>query len=137
MTEPGSGNPFLLFPEMPPLCRVCQMPCIFPRVDVNTIRIREHAGRRHAFCSQPCERIFDEDPGRYLGYRTFWEIWDGHGLDEYIVKQGLLRADGKTLLPQPHNSDDPRMMWTLDDITALDVEIRDPLTNPESIYVVS
>ncbi|MDB5066861.1 MAG: hypothetical protein JWM18_3295 [Chloroflexi bacterium] len=137
MTEPGSGNPFLLFPEMPPLCRVCQMPCIFPRIDVNTIRIREHADRRHAFCSQPCERIFDEDPGRYLGYRTFWEIWDGHGLDEYIVKQGLLRADGRTLLPQPHNSDDPRMMWTLDDITALDVEIRDPLNNPESIYVVA
>ncbi len=60
---------------------------------------------------------------------------DGHGLDEYIVKQGLLRGDGRTLLPQPHNSDDPKMMWTLDDIKALDVEIKDPLSNPDSIYV--
>ncbi|HEY2706186.1 MAG TPA: monooxygenase [Candidatus Dormibacteraeota bacterium] len=136
MQEPGSGNPFLLFPEMPPVCRVCQLPCILPRLDINDLRIREHAGRRHAFCSAPCERFFDQEPLRYLGYRSFWEIWDGTGLDEYIVKQGMLRADGKTLIPQPHLSDDPRMMWTLDDIRALDYEIRDPLQNPDSIYLI-
>jgi hypothetical protein len=135
MTEPGSGNPFNLFPEMPPLCRVCQMPCVFPRLDDNSIRILEHEGRRHAFCSAPCELIFHQDPGRYLGYKTFWELWHGHGLDEYIVKCGLLRADGKTLIGQPHNSDDPKMMWTLEHIKALDHEIKDPLQNPDSIYL--
>jgi hypothetical protein len=136
MQEPGSGNPFLLFPEMPPTCRVCQMPCILPRLDLNQLVIKEYLGRRHAFCSPPCERIFDHDPARYLGYQTFWEIWDGHGLDEYIVKAGLLRADGKTLVAQPHCSDDPKMMWTLDDIRALEYEIKDPLQNPDSIYLV-
>jgi len=135
MQEPGSGNPFNLFQEMPPVCRVCQMPCILPRLDVNELRIKEYAGRRHAFCSAPCEQIFDEDPSRYLGFKTFWELWHGHGLDEYIVKQGLLRHDGKTLVAQPHCSDDPRMMWTLDDIKALDYEIKDPLQNPDSMYL--
>jgi hypothetical protein len=120
---------------MPPLCRVCQMPCVFPRLDDNSIRILEHEGRRHAFCSAPCELFFHQDPGRYLGYKTFWELWHGHGLDEYIVKCGLLRADGKTLIGQPHNSDDPKMMWTLEHIKALDHEIRDPLQNPDSIYL--
>jgi hypothetical protein len=137
MTAPGSGNPFLLFSSMPPLCRVCQMPCIFPRLDINQIRIREHAGRRHAFCSEPCEFIFNEDPGRYLGYKTFWELFDGWGLDEYIVKNGLLRGDGKTLMAQPHLSDDPKMLWTIDDIKALQYEIRDPLKDAECEYVVS
>jgi Methane/Phenol/Toluene Hydroxylase len=136
MQEPGSGNPFNLLTELPPICRVCQMVCVLPRLDINDIRIREHEGRRHAFCSAPCERIFDEDPGRYLGFKTFWELWDGCGLDEFIVKQGLLRADGKTLIGQPHNSDDPKLMWTIDDIRALEYEIKDPLQNPDSTFIV-
>jgi len=136
MQEPGSGNPFNLLTELPPICRVCQMPCVLPRLDVNDIRIKEHAGRRQAFCSAPCERIFDEDPARYLGFKTFWEIWDGCGLDEFIIRQGLLRADGKTLIGQPHGSDDPKMMWTIDDIRALEYEIKDPLQNPDSTFVL-
>jgi hypothetical protein len=135
LTEPGSGNPFEMFQSMPPLCRVCQMPCIFPRPDISSARIREHEGKRHAFCSGPCEFIFWEDPGRYTGYKTFWELFDGWDLSEYIVKNGLLRADGRTLIGQPHLSDDPRMMWTIDDIKALNVEIRDPLAEADSIWI--
>jgi len=52
------------------------------------------------------------------------------------VKNGLLRADGKTLLAQPHLSDDPKMLWTIDDIRALDHEIRDPLKDAYCEYVV-
>jgi len=137
LTEPGSGNPFDLFGEMPPLCRVCQMPTIFPRPDISTARIREHEGKRHAFCSGPCEFIFNEDPGRYTAYKTFWELFDGWGLDEYISKNGLLRADGKTLIGQPHIDDDPAKMWTIDDIKALNVEIKDPLKSAESIWVTA
>ena len=137
MQEPGSGNPFNLLTELPPLCRVCQMPCVMPRLDINQIRIKEHLGRRHAFCSAPCERFFDQEPQRYLGFKTFWEIWDGCGLDEFIVKQGLLRADGRTLVAQPHHDDDdPKRMWTIDDIRALDYEIKDPLQNAESTFIV-
>lgn len=126
MTDPRDrANPLLLFEQLPPLCRVCQMPTIFPRIDVTTVRIREHGGLRHAFCSAACEFIFDEDPQRYLGYRTFYELYDGCSLDEYVRKNNLLRADGKTLLAQP--SLDDEKMWTIDDLVALDYEIKNPL----------
>ena len=128
---PGSGIPAQIFPDMPPLCRVCHLPCVFPRLDTSSVRFKEYEGRKHAFCSAPCEQIFDEDPGRYLGYKTFWEIWHGCGLDEYLIEQDLLRPDGKTLVGQPHCSDDPRMMWTIDDIRALGIEIKDPMQSSE------
>lgn len=116
-----------LFDQLPPLCRVCQMPTIFPRIDATTARIREHDGVRHAFCSEACEFIFDEDPQRYLGYRTLYELYDGYSLDEYVRENNLLRADGRTLLAQP--SLDDEKMWTIDDLAALDYEIKNPLAS--------
>ena len=58
-------------------------------------------------------------------------ILDDHGvgLDEYIIKNGLLRADGKTLVAQPHVRDD-LPMWTIDDIRRCNLEIIDPLQVP-------
>jgi hypothetical protein len=126
LTDPKDlGNTLNLFESMPPLCRVCQMPTAFPRLDISTARVREHGGRRHVFCSEACDFIFHEDPQRYLGYQTFYELFDGYSLEQYIVENGLLRADGKTLLAQP--SLDDSKMWTIDDIRALDFEIIDPL----------
>ena len=127
--DPAEGALALsLFPKLPPLCRVCQMPCIFPRPDVSDMRIREHEGRRHAFCSRWCEFHFVEQPQRYLGYRTFYELYDGYDLADWIVENGLLRADGKTLIAQPWL--DTERMWTIDDIRRLRYEIRDPMREP-------
>jgi hypothetical protein len=53
------------------------------------------------------------------------------------VKNGLLRGDGKTLIGQPHLSDDPKMMWTIDDIKALNYEIKDPLNSADSVWINS
>lgn len=136
LTDPRDGASTLsLFETMPPLCRVCQMPTIFPRIDISTARIKSYGGKRHAFCSDACEFIFDEDPQRYLGYRTWYEIFDGYSLDEYVVKNGLLRADGKTLIAQP--SLDWDKMWTIDDIRALNYEIKNPLDALTDDWVVS
>ena len=130
--KPQSGLPVQLFPELPPTCRVCQVPCVLPRLDNTTVRFKEYKGRRHALCSQPCERIFDQDPERFMGYKTFWELWHGCGLDEFIIRQGLVRPDGKTLVGQPQStSDDPDVMWTIDDIRALGIEIKDPLQSAD------
>jgi hypothetical protein len=127
LQDPKAGMiPFQAFPAPPPLCRVCAMPTVFPHPGAPTARVVEHAGRLHAFCSQPCQEIFDNCPERYLQMRAFDEIFDGWGLDEYIVKNGLLRADGRTLVAQPH-VDDTKPMWTIDDIAKLGVEIVDPL----------
>ncbi len=110
---------------LPPICRVCQMPCIFPRLDANDTRYQTYEGKLHAFCSEPCQFIFNEDPNRYLGYKNFWEMYDGWSLDEFVRKNDLLRADGKTLLAQPTLSTD--RMWTIEDIEAIGYEFKDPL----------
>ena len=115
--DPRNGELSLsLFASLPPLCRVCQMPCVFPRPDITTCRIKEYGGKRHAFCTSACERIFDQEPHRYLGYSTFYELFDGYDLADFIVENGLLRADGKTLIAQPWL--DMERMWTIDDITS-------------------
>jgi hypothetical protein len=124
--DPRNGELSLtLFPSLPPLCRVCQMPCVFPRPDISTCRIKEYAGKRHAFCSPACERFFDQEPHRYLGYTSFYELFDGYDLADYIIENGLLRADGKTLIAQPWLN--LERMWTIDDIRAMRYEIRNPL----------
>ena len=134
LTDPkDGGNTLALFETLPPLCRVCQMPTIFPRIDITTARIKEFGGMRHAFCSDACEFIFDEDPQRYLGYKTFYELYEGYSLEEYIIETGSLRADGKTLLAQP--SLDDTKLWTLNDIRALNYEIKNPLNDVNSDWV--
>jgi hypothetical protein len=114
-----------LFSSLPPLCRVCQMPCVFPRIDISTCRTKEFARKQHAFCSASCEMFFDQEPQRYLGYTSFYELFDGYDLADFIVENGLLRADGKTLIAQPCLNQE--RMWTIDDIRAARYEIRDPL----------
>ena len=126
LCDPKLGRvPIAAHDALPPLCRVCQMPCVLPRIDAPHLRVREHGGRQHALCSDACEAIFFEDPQRYLGYQTFYELYDGWSLAEYVRRHGLLRADGKTLLAQPWLDRD--RMWTIDDIDGIDFEIRDPL----------
>lgn len=125
-SEPGSGDiPMTHLESLPPMCRVCQMPCIFPTLNDNDCRVREHEGKLHAFCSEPCEEIFLQQPDRYLHYKTFWEMYDGLSLAEYVRMNGLLREDGRTLLAQP--TLDNSRMWTIEDIEAIDYQFEDPL----------
>ncbi len=136
MADPASGaNPLLMFENLPPLCRVCQMPCIFPRPEINQVRIREHGGRRHAFCSDGCEHLFFTAPQRYENSVTFFERYDGYSIDQFIVEAGLLRPDGKTLVAQP--SLDPEKMWTIDDVAAWGYEIKDPLKSATSDWATA
>lgn len=126
MGDPRDGQiPLTLFPQVPPLCRVCQMPCMFPRYDQSTVRIRESDGRKHAFCSDGCEHIFALEPHRYAKAHTWFEQYDGYELSHYVKECGLIRADGKTLVGQPSLRWDK--MWTVDDIHATRIEIHDPL----------
>jgi len=125
LADPSNGGLSAeLLPSMPLLCRVCQMPCVFPRYDNNLCRVRTHEGKKHAFCSPACEFIFNEEPQRYLGYPTLYELFEGWSLGDFIRHNKMIRTDGKTLLGQPWLSD---KMWTIDDIDALKVEIKNPL----------
>jgi len=125
-----------LFPEMPPICRTCQMPAVLPRPDINEIRLNiDSAGQRHAFCSEACQHIFRQAPERHCGM-TWWEVNDNVELWRYIVDAGLLRSDGKTLMGQPHLRTDEASLWTIDDIRRTGVVIKDPLkTIPAEAFV--
>jgi hypothetical protein len=104
---------------------VCHLPCAYPRPDNSTVRIAVHDNRPTAFCSEACQTIFVHEPGRYLGAATFDAIWHGTTIEEFVVKNGLVRADGTTLVAQPHLEDEH--MWTLQDIRRVDCAIEDPL----------
>jgi YHS domain-containing protein len=126
MTDPAGGQiPLSLFAAMPTLCRVCQMPCVFPRPDISTARIKTHGGRKHAFCSDGCEHTFSLEPYRYASNHAWDEHFDGFELGDWLQACGALRADGRTLIAQPHLDWD--RMWTIDDIRRVGFEIRDPL----------
>jgi methane monooxygenase component A alpha chain/propane monooxygenase large subunit len=100
---------------------------VFPRPDNNSVRIVEKAGKKRAFCSEPCEWIFDLEPQRYLGFQSWFERFDGWDLADVVTELGYIRPDGKTLMAQPHLNTEN--MWTIDDIRRLKYTIRDPLRN--------
>jgi hypothetical protein len=126
MADPGSGRIMLQeFPALPPLCQVCQLPCIMPRPDHPETRILSHDGQNFAVCSEGCEWIFTNWPTAYSGRKQFWSLFHGWDLADVIIELGLIREDGKTLVGQP--SIDLDRMWTIDDIRRLGFEVKDPL----------
>lgn len=127
MQDPSCGViPLQAMPDRPFFCRTCALPCVFPRLDTNTVRVRNLDGRNHAFCSSPCEEIFCQQPERYEATALWDELWAGTSLEDFITSRNLLRHDGKTLLAQP-NTDVDAKMWTIDDIAAVGFEIENPL----------
>ena len=129
MADPAEGAAVLgvlgSIGRLPTLCRMCQMPAIFPKISEPTERIVKKGDRWEAFCSVECERIFDKAPHRYMGYTPFFERYDGWDLADIVIDQGLVRADGKTLVGQPRL--DTERMWTVEDLRRCEVTIEDPV----------
>ena len=134
LCHPAEGMfPFQLLAERPPICQLCHMPCVYPKIDETTLRTAGYNGSLYPFCSEACEFIFFEEPERYLSATPFDVLWDGVGIDEFIIKNGLLRSDGKTLIAQPHC--DPELpMWTIDDIARTGFAVEDPLKERKAEY---
>jgi methane monooxygenase component A alpha chain len=128
MSDPLEGVlPFDLLGTAAVMCRVCQLPAIYPLPELADPKyLIDASDRRHALCSEACEEIFLSAPHRYQAM-TWQELYGGMALSEYIVKAGLVRPDGKTLVGQPHLHTDEKRLWTIDDIRRADVELRDPL----------
>jgi methane monooxygenase component A alpha chain len=70
--------------------------------------------------------MFLTEPERYQA-ENLLELFDGWELSRIVEAAGAVRSDGLTLLAQPHLDDDG--LWTLDDLRACGVVIRDPLTH--------
>lgn len=107
-------------------CRVCQVPTIVPdpAEGLAKMRILEYGGRKHALCSQWCERMFLLEPERYQR-ATFDEQFHGWELSEIVRAIGGVRSDGKTLIAQPHLRGE--RLWTLDDLKSCGVYMHSPL----------
>ena len=80
--------------------------------------------RTRFYCSRECRWLDQSNPGRYRGDRNFFDRYHGWELSEVVRDLGFIRADGKTLMGQPHL--DSHRRWTLSDVEAIGVEIRSP-----------
>ena len=126
LADPAGGHMILQeLPGLPPICQICQLPCVMPRLDVNEARIIELNGRKYACCSEGCEWVLRTWPEAYGGRKQVWAKYHGWDLADMILDLGLLRADGRTLIGQPLL--EMERMWTIDDIRRLEYEVKDPL----------
>jgi hypothetical protein len=66
----------------------------------------------------------ESNPGRYTGDRNYLDRYDGWEASQVIEDLGFVRADGKTLIGQPHLGAERR--WTLEDIRAHDLRFVSP-----------
>ena len=122
LQDPGEGylllKPFL--EEAPPLCWTCQTPAV---IDEDVCH-RIVDDRTRFYCSTECRWMDVSNPGRYTGDRNFFDRYHGWELSEVVKDLGFVRADGRTLLAQPHLKQEK--MWTLDDLRACEVTITSP-----------
>ncbi len=135
LADPREGalmmNAFLA--EAPPMCWTCQIPAVIDGDECYRITdaygtscTKEHPqANTRWYCSKECRWLDESNPGRYLGDRNWFDRYDGWGLHEVVRDLGFIRADGKTLIAQPHL--DPEIpMWTLADIEKCAVEVTSP-----------
>jgi propane monooxygenase large subunit len=123
-----------------PSCWVCLMGCVFPEDMCH----RAVDGRTRFYCSKECMWLDESNPGRYVGDRNYFDRYHGWELSEIVRDIGFVRADGKTLIAQPHLENE--RMWTLDDVKSMDFHVQSPnitvaeklgLPNGSSVGLVS
>lgn len=109
----------------PPFCWTCMLACVLDDDMCHRVCCDRHGEERTRFyCSPECKWLDETNPGRYTGDRNYFDKYHGMALSEVILKQGLLRADGKTLVGQPHLKAD--RMWTIDHIRDCDFTVLSP-----------
>ena len=104
----------------PPFCWTCQGLC----VSEEDRRHRIVGGRTRFYCSKECRWLDESNPGRYTGDRNYLDRYHGWEASEVIQDLGFVRADGETLIGQPHLGAHGR--WTLSDIRAHDLRLQSP-----------
>ena len=120
-TDPGAGFLPLKFINMaPPFCWTCQGLC----VSEEDRRHRIVDDRTRFYCSKECLWMDESNPGRYTGDRNYLDRYHGWEASEVVQDLGFVRADGETLIGQPHLRAEGR--WTLADIRAHDLTLHQP-----------
>ena len=70
--------------------------------------------RTRFYCSKECRWMDESNPGRYVGDRNYFDRYHGWEASEVVSDLGFVRADGETLIAQPHLREERR--WTLEDL---------------------
>jgi propane monooxygenase large subunit len=122
VTDPAHKHLLLsdLMAKAPPNCWTCLMPCVLEEDLVH----RVVADKTRFYCSRECRWLDESNPGRYTGDRNYFDRYHGCDLAEVVRDLGFLRADGTTLIGQPHLRDEGR--WTIDDIAAIGLQVNSP-----------
>lgn len=92
--------------NLPMICNLCHVPCIYPEPEHPTIRTSVFDGRTYWFCSDGCKWIFDREPQRYWTDYTLTEgILTGRvpGDPEGLMKYLRLRPGLGGVLELPKN----------------------------------
>ena len=128
LAYPGRNKP-IAFEEVgyqyPHRCWTCMVPALI-REDMVVDKVD---GQWRTYCSETCHWTdavafrgeYEGRPtpnmGRLTGFREWETLHHGKDLADIISDLGYVRDDGKTLIGQPHlDLDDPKKMWTLDDV---------------------
>ena len=110
--------------QYPHRCWTCMVPCLV-REDMVMDEVDNQV---RTYCSEPCwwtdkyafrpefEGRATPSMGQLVGKREWETIYHNWDLADICQDMGIVRDDGKTLIPQPHlDLDDPKKLWTLDD----------------------
>ncbi|MGH9000361.1 MAG: YHS domain-containing protein, partial [Acidimicrobiia bacterium] len=84
-------------PQLPMICQMCQLPCVFPTPEQPSVCSREYEGQMFWFCSEPCRWIFDNEPVRYSKAVTLDRILNGKDIPEIREYMGVDRNIGGLL----------------------------------------
>ena len=69
-SEADLGNDFAVHgTSIIGFCDLCQLVLCQGTPSQNTARTLERDGRKHIFCSEPCEHIFSQQPERYAAHK--------------------------------------------------------------------
>jgi propane monooxygenase large subunit len=109
--------------DAPPFCWTCQLACVFDDERCH----REVDARTRFYCSKECRWLDESNPGRYTGDRNWFDRYHDWDLADVVRDLGFVRADGKTLIAQPHLRAEGR--WTLDDLAACATKVESPNIN--------
>ena len=95
-----------------------------------SLRVHEFNGQKHAFSDDWGERSGLSEPERYECQNIF-EQYSGRELSDVVVEGHGVRADGKTLIGQPHVRGDK--LWTVEDLKRANCVFADPLADSLTI----
>jgi methane monooxygenase component A alpha chain len=107
--------------------RVSQVPfCPSLAKGAGSLRVHELNGKKHSFTDNWGERMFLSEPERYE-CQNILEQYEGREISEVVLEGMGVRADGKTLISQPHVNGEN--LWTIDDLKRANCVFVDPVAD--------